>query len=48
VRFGQRFLHRLLFDHGQLRRPKLEGQLVDLAVETERHLVVRLVHRCAG
>jgi hypothetical protein len=33
---------------GQLHRPELEGQLVDLAVECERHLVVVFVHGRAG
>src|SRR5262245_56980666 len=33
---------------GQLRWPELEGQLVDLAGEAERYLVVLVVHRRAG
>ena len=32
----------------QLHRPELEGHLVDRAGEWERHLVVLVVHPCAG
>jgi hypothetical protein len=31
----------------QLRGPKLEGQLVELAGEAERHLVILIIHRSA-
>lgn len=47
-RFGGRFLHLLLFCFGQLHRPEVKGQLIDLAVETERHLVVVVIHSRAG
>lgn len=33
---------------GKPHRSEAEGQLVELAVEAERHLVVLVVHRCAG
>src|SRR6266704_627743 len=33
---------------GQLRRSELDRQLVDRAVECERHLVIPFVHRCPG
>ena len=32
----------------KLHRPEVEGQQVDGAGEGERHLIVLLVHRCAG
>ena len=45
---GESVLNDLMFLARQLYRPELEGQLVDLAVEAERHLVVLVVHRRAG
>ena len=48
VRYGDRFLQLLPSVIGQLRRSELEGQLVDLAGEGERHLVVLVVHPRAG
>src|SRR5450631_3644880 len=44
VRYGDRFLHPSEIFVGQLRRPEIEGQLVDGAVEGERYLVVVLVY----
>src|SRR5882672_4364961 len=45
---GDRIPHLPLVLFGQLRRSEFDGQLVDLAVECERHLVVLFVHRRAG
>src|SRR5712671_691418 len=43
-RSGHRLLYLLAVRFGQLLRPEVESQLVDLAVEAERHLVVLVVH----
>ena len=32
----------------QFLRPELEGELVELACETERHLIIFVVHRRSG
>src|SRR5947207_14881128 len=45
---GESFVNDLLIRRRQLLRPEVEGQLVDLAVEAERHLIVLVVHRRAG
>lgn len=37
-------IQRLLVVGGQLRRAKVEGQLVDLAVEMEGRLIILVVH----
>ncbi len=37
-----------MFVLSQLHWPEVDGQLVDLAVEGERHLVVLIVDACAG
>src|SRR5262249_33683115 len=47
-RSGLRMLDGLLVIAAQLRWPELEGQLVDLAGERERHLVVLVVDWRAG
>src|SRR6266436_5127202 len=47
-RFGDRFLRLLLVRSGQLHRPEVDGQLIDLAVECERYLVVLVVDPRAG
>ena len=47
VHSGERILNDLVVVLGQLRRPKLDGQLVELAGEAERHLVVVVVDRRA-
>src|SRR5262249_7387574 len=41
-------LNLLLLGGFQLHRPDLDGQLVELAGEFERHLVILIVHRRAG
>src|SRR4029077_7074774 len=43
-RFGGRFSRLLLILWRELRRPEVDGQLVDRAVEGERRLVVLVVH----
>ena len=40
VRDGDRLLQQPMVVLGQLQWPELEGQLVDLAIEAERHLIV--------
>jgi hypothetical protein len=45
LRYGDGFTHLRLIQLGQLQWSELEGQLVDLAVEAERHLIVLVVHR---
>src|ERR1019366_3390858 len=48
VRYGDCSRSLFLVLLRQLHRPELEGQLVDLAVERERHLVVLVVHTRSG
>src|SRR5213593_1178848 len=47
-RLGDRILKLPLVLRGQLGWSEVDGQLVDPAVECERHLVILVVHRCAG
>src|SRR6185436_16850795 len=42
--FGEVALDDLMVIARQLRRPQLEGQLVELSCETEGHLVILVVH----
>ena len=45
---GDRVLPLIFIPIGNLHGAKIEGQLVDLAVEGERHLVILVVNPCAG
>src|SRR6266404_9304144 len=47
-RLGDRFLHLLFFSSGQLHRSEVDGQLIYLTVECERHLIVLVIDPRAG